>query len=293
MPVDHHSRSHKCKYFLFCILVMISGCAQTTGKQNSEPVFDELNVIDATQLNEVMLTVADPNEAITYFRRASRNNPDRIDHKRGLASSLVRAKQYSSAVPIWKTVTQMGGATPEDRINYIDALVRSGDWDTATQKFANLADKPQSFERHRLEALLADHNEKWETSDAHYEVASTLTSEPSGILNNWGYSKLSRGEYAKAERLFTQAIRLNPTQFTAKNNLTLARGAQRKYTLPVIPMDQKERALLLHTLALTAIKQGDTLTGQTLLEEAIKSHPQHFSAAVQTLHALQNSKPQG
>ena len=91
-----------------------------------------------------------------------------------------------------------------------------------------------------------------------------------------------------AERLFSDAIRQDPALFTSKNNLILARAAQRDYTLPVIPMDQTERAQLLHTMALSAIKQGDLETGKGLLREAIDTHPQHFEAAVRSLRALEH-----
>jgi len=79
--------------------------------------------------------------------------------------------------------------------------------------------------------------------------------------------------------------------FTAKNNLVLARSAQRKYDLPVVPMTQIERAQLLHTAALSAIKQGDVQTGKSLLSQAIETHPQHFDAAVRSLEALENRAP--
>lgn len=107
------------------------------------------------------------------------------------------------------------------------------------------------------------------------------------MLNNWGYSKLTRGDYTEAERLFAEAIKHDQNLFTAKNNIVLARGAQRNYSLPVIPMDQTERAQLLHTMGLSAVKQGDVTTGKTLLREAIDTHPQHFEAAVRALRALE------
>ena len=51
-------------------------------------------------------------------------------------------------------------------------------------------------------------------------------------------------------------------------------------------MTQTERAQLMHTLALAAIKQGDVVTGRGLLQQAIETHPQHFEAAVRSLEAL-------
>ena len=86
----------------------------------------------------------------------------------------------------------------------------------------------------------------------------------------------------------TQGRLTDSTLFTAKNNLILARGAQRKYDLPVISMTQTERAELLYTLALTAIKRGDVSVGKGLLQDAIETHPQYFEAAERSLQALEN-----
>jgi hypothetical protein len=77
--------------------------------------------------------------------------------------------------------------------------------------------------------------------------------------------------------------------FTAKNNLVLARGAQRNYSIPVIPMTQIERAQLMHTMALAAIKQNDITIGKSLLNDAINTHPQHFEEATRALEALENN----
>ena len=120
-----------------------------------------------------------------------------------------------------------------------------------------------------------------------YDIAVGLTTKPSGTLNNWGYSKLTRGQYQEAEKLFNEALTYDAGMFTAKNNLVLARAAQRKYDMPVVEMTQREHAELLYTAALSAIKQGDVITGKALLSEAIDTHPQHFDAAVRSLEALE------
>ena len=145
----------------------------------------------------------------------------------------------------------------------------------------------ETFARYRLEAMVADSKEQWKRADSFYEIAVGLTTTPAAVMNNWGYSKLTRGDYPEAERLFAEAIRQDNTLFTAKNNLVMARAAQRDYTLPVMPMEQSERAQLLHTMALSAIKRGDVATGKGLLREAIDTHPQHFEAAVRSLRALE------
>lgn len=267
----------------------LSACAEKSGEETVERAFQDVNVVDESNLNDVMLTVADPNEAVSYFTRATNDNPDRIDLQRGLALSLVRAKRSTEAVGAWKKVVALPGATAEDKVELADALIRSGDWDGAEEVLDKVPPTHETFKRYRLEAMVADGNQDWERADSFYEIAVGLTTRPAGVMNNWGYSKLSRGNYAEAERLFGEAIRNDSTMFTAKNNLVLARGAQRNYILPVVPMDQSERAQLLHTMALSAIKQGDVETGKTLLREAVDTHPQHFEAAVRALRALEEA----
>jgi len=266
----------------------IAGCGEKNGDETVERAFQDVNVVDDANLNDVMLTVADPNEAVSYFLRSTKEMPDRIDLQRGLASSLVRAKRNREGASEWGKVVKMKGATPEDNIQYADALIRAGDWAKAETVLDSVPPTHETFSRYRLEAIVADSKKEWKKADSFYEIAVGLTTKPASVLNNWGYSKLTRGDSQEAERLFGEAIRQDSSLFTAKNNIVLARGAQGDYTLPPIPMDQTERAQLLHTMGLTAIKQGDTETGKGLLREAIDTHPQHFEAASRALRALED-----
>lgn len=276
--------------FSLCLagLVTLSAC-QKSGEAEVNRALKNVNVVDETNLNDVMLTVADPNEAVSYFQKASANDPGRADLDRGLALSLVKAKRATESIPVWKRVIASPDGTNEDRVNLADAYIRSGDWETADTTLDAIPPTFETFKRYRLEAMVADSNKEWKKADSFYETALGLTTKPSSVYNNWGYSKLTRGEYADAERLFTNAIQNDSKLFTAKNNLVLARGAQRKYDLPIVPMSQIERAQLLHTMALSAIKQNDVATGKGLLKEAIDTHPQHFEAAVRSLRALENN----
>ncbi|MEM9873200.1 MAG: tetratricopeptide repeat protein [Pseudomonadota bacterium] len=275
-------------------LMAVSACdEQQSADETVERAFKDVNVVDESNLSDVMLTVADPNEAVAYFSRTAQENPDRIDLQRGLAISYVRAKRYTEASGAFAKVLKMDGVTNEDRVDYADALLRSGDWARAEEELDRVPPTYETFKRYRLEALIADSNQEWDKADSFYETAVGLTTRPAGVLNNWGYSKLTRGEFKDAERLFGDAIRQDTNLFTAKNNLILARGAQRNYQLPVIPMDQTERAQLLHTLGLAAVKQGDVNTGKGLLRDAIDTHPQHFEAAVRSLNALENNVSNG
>jgi len=248
-----------------------------------------VNVIDETNLNDVMLTVGDPDEAVSYFRRATAENPDRTDLRRGLAKSLVRAGKATEAVAVWDQVIAAPDATNEDRVSYAEALIRSNNWKKAEEVMNTIPPTHETFDRYRLEAMIADANRKWDKADSFYETAVGLTTTPAATLNNWGFSKLTRGDYAGAEKLFAEAVTYDPGMFTAKNNLVMARAAQRHYDLPVVPMTQVERAQLLYTAALAAIKQGDVATGKSLLQDAIDTHPQHFAEAARALETLDAS----
>ena len=265
----------------------VAGCGEKDPNATVERAFKDVNVVDETNLSDVMLTVADPNEAVIYFARSAAEKPDNIEHQRGLAFSLIRAKRVTEGMVEWSKVTKMKDATSDDSVEYADALIRGGDWAKAEKVLDAVPPTHETFKRYRLEALVADSKQEWKKADSFYEIAVGLTTTPGSVMNNWGYSKLTRGDYPEAERLFSEAVRQDTTLFTAKNNLILARAAQRDYTLPVIPMDQTERAQLLHTMALSAIKKGDVETGKGLLREAIDTHPQHFEAAVRSLRALE------
>lgn len=265
----------------------LTACNQPQNSAEVQRAIKSVNVIDESNLSDIMLTVGDPNEAVAYFQKTANDNPDRIDIKRGLAKSMVRAGQSAQAVTVWGQVVASPEGNNDDRVSLADALIRTNDWARAEAELNRIPPTHETFERYRLEAMVADSKKNWKKADSFYEIAAGLTTKPAGVLNNWGFSKLSRKEYGAAEKLFTQALTYDPAMFTAKNNLVMARGAQRKYDLPVIEMSQTERAELLYTMGLTAVKQGDVSVGKGLLQNAIDTHPQHFEAAVRSLAALE------
>jgi Flp pilus assembly protein TadD len=271
---------------------LISACQKNTDAE-VERAIDSVNVIDQSNLNDIMLTVGDPEEAVAYFRRATGEAPDRIDLKRGLARSLVRAQRPTEAAKVWREIIASPEGTSEDQVGLADSLIRSNDWKGAEATLNMIPPTHETFERYRLEAMVADANQKWDKADSFYDTAVGLTTTPASTLNNWGFSKLTRGDFGGAEKLFAEALTYDDKMFTAKNNLVMARAAQRKYDLPIVPMTQTERAQLLYTAALAAIKQGDIDTGRALLNDAIETHPQHFAEAVRALETLDGNVVNG
>ncbi len=271
-----------------CAAAGLAACDRS-GEAEVERALEDLNVVDETNLNDVFLTVGDPDEAVSYFAKANANDPGRLDLQRGLAKSLIRARRPEDAIAAWQQVVAHEDSESVDDVDLADAYIRANKWDEAAATLNTVPPTYETFKRYRLEAMVADSKQQWDKADSFYETAVGLTTRPAAVYNNWGFSKLTRGEYDGAERMFTDALRHDRTMFTAKNNLVLARGAQRDYTLPVVQMTQVERAQLLHTMALTAIKQNDITIGKAMLSEAIETHPRYFEEAVRALSALEDN----
>lgn len=283
MRSPRHSHALSITSALFVALAL-SACQLP---QQADKKAAEIESLEDTNMVEVMLTAADPQEAVEWFRRASRANPERVDLRRGLAISLLRAKRPAEAALVYEKLVALPDATNEDRVNYADALIRTGDWEKAEAVLKSVPPTHETYKRYRLEAILADHKREWKKADTFYKTAAGMTPEPASVLNNWGFSKLQRGDAKAAEKLFLEAITYNPKLFTAKNNLVLARAAQGKYSLPPIPMTEEERAQLLYTLAVAAARDGRRDLARAFLREAIDTHPRHFAAAQRMLEKLE------
>ncbi len=266
--------------------VMLAGC-EDSSKASVTRAIDSVTAVDQQNMAELMLAAGDPAEAVNFFALQLEDDPDNLTSLRGLARSLVRAGRVSEALPVWRKVVAHPDAENDDRVMLADAYIRANNWDEAEATLNAIPPTHESFDRYRLEAMMADSKEQWSRADHFYETAAGLTTRPANVLNNWGFSKLTRGNPREAEPLFNQALQHDPNMFTAKNNLALARAGQRNYSLPLIRMSQQERAKLLYTMAIAAIRQGDTTIGRTLLAEAIDTHPQHYEEAVRAMRALE------
>ncbi|MEJ6392445.1 tetratricopeptide repeat protein [Gymnodinialimonas sp. 2305UL16-5] len=267
-------------------VLALAACSSTRGADVDRAI-DPLSAIEEASFGEMLLQSEAPAEAASFFQRALAEDPDNIDLQRGLATSMVRSGRAAESLGLWERIVAQEASTNSDRVEYAGALIRTGDWSAAQAQLDSVPPTYESFERYRLEAMIADSQEQWDRADSFYETAAGLTTRPANVYNNWGYSMLTRGDFGGAEDLFIRAISYDPDFFTAKNNLVLARAAQGNYALPLVNMTQIERAQLLHTAALAAIRQGEVDTGRGLLGEAIETHPQHFEAAVTALRALE------
>jgi len=266
--------------------LVVAGCGVSEEELEAVQSLDSLNVIDEHNLNALMLNFADPNQAVAYFQRSLSEEPDRAEFQRGLALSLSRADRPAEAVLAFKNLKEKGNAQPNDQLKYAESHIQLGEWKKAEVELDVVPPTIETYDRFRLEAMIADNNREWTRADSYYEQAREKTTRPAHILNNWGISKLARGDRTSAEELFTRSISYDRKLFSAKNNLAISRATRRVYELPLVPLTTVESAELLHNIALQAIRNGDVDIGRGLLEQAIERHPQFFADAVNKLEAL-------
>ncbi|MFQ5566064.1 MAG: tetratricopeptide repeat protein [Paracoccaceae bacterium] len=245
------------------------------------------SIIDEADLNELMLTVSDPSDAVNYFEQALAREPDRADFRRGLALSLSRAKRYNEAARVFQELITLDQDQPTDRLEYAYVAMRLDRWDDVESLARSFPDGLETPRRHSIDAMVADQNNDWDAADAAYAKAEKLSSKPAAVLNNWGVSQMSRGDLAAAAATFQRAVSFDSSLFSAKNNLAIVRGLQGEYNLPLVPLSDEERAVLLNNLGIIAMRRGDEEIAKGLFAAAVDAHPQHYAGAADKLAALE------
>ncbi|MEL7465872.1 MAG: tetratricopeptide repeat protein [Pseudomonadota bacterium] len=268
--------------------LLAAGCAAPFDEETevSDPGAD-VDVIDSANLGALMLTLSDPEDAVSYFQQALDREPDRLDLKRGYALSLARARRYNDAVRLFEELERDGASDDAIRVEHAHALARLERWTEAENQMALVSGAQQSPRRHLIDAMLADHRADWPGADGAYERARALSPNPATILNNWGVSRMSRGEYDAAQKTFEEAIAHNPRLFSIKNNLAVSRALQGEYRLPLVTMSEEERATMLHNVGVIALRRGDGEQAKGLFTMAVETHPRYYAAAAEKLAALE------
>ena len=267
------------------ICIAMQGCESIANKKDPIPK----SVIDAANLNDLLLAAGDADEAVAYFQAALVQEPERADFRRGLAISLSRAKRYPESARVFQELAALGQDTPEDKINYAFVAARLQRWDDVRAVVNDLPGGVETSRRHLVVAMLADQDQNWALADQSYARAEALATNPASVINNWGVSRLSRKDLPTAEATFKRALSFDSRLFSAKNNLAISRGLQGNYELPIVPMSEKEKAIILNNLGLIAIRRGDNDIAKGLFAAAVDAHPQHYAAAADRLAALESS----
>lgn len=263
--------------------VGLTACESVSEKQ--DPLAS--SVIDEANLNDLMLTAGSPATAIQYFEQSLAREPDRADFRRGLAVSYTRAKRFNEAARVYQELITLNQDEPVDRLEYAYVAVRLDRWDDVATLASSFPDSLQTPRRYLIDAMVADQRSDWAAADAAYARAEKLSARPAAVLNNWGVSQMGRGDLAAAAKTFERAVSYDSTLFNAKNNLAIVRGLQGDFTLPVVPLTDGERAILLNNLGIIAMRKGEESIAKGLFAAAVQSSPQHYQGAADRLAALE------
>ncbi|MGG7566683.1 tetratricopeptide repeat protein [Rhodovulum sp. DZ06] len=281
---------------LFAALLALAACEQPGGVgadpagPGDGPGSVQLDPVTENNLSEVMLTLADSAASVDYFRRALGRDPTNVSLRQGYARALVRDRQNAEAVQVFDGLAADGAITSEGRVLLAASQARLNDWDKAEAALNALPAGFTSMREQQLRGMIADQRQDWPAADVHYEMARQMAPNPAPILNNIGVSLLARGDYPAAETAFRDALDHDATLFEAKNNLALSFALRRRYTLPVLALTEEERAILLHNVAMVALRQGDREVAINLLERSVETHPRHWGPAADKLAALKAAK---
>ena len=277
-------KSRAVKWLAITATVMgLSACVSVSDKE--DPLAG--SIIDEADLNDLMLTASDPSNAAQYFEQSLAREPDRADFRRGLAISLSRAKRYNEAARVFQELITLDQDRPTDRLEYAFVAMRLDRWDDVASLAQSFPDGLQTPRRYSIDAMLADQNSDWAAADAAYARAEKLSARPAAVLNNWGVSQMSRGDLSAAAVTFERAVSFAARLFSAKNNLAIVRGLQGHYNLPLVPLSDKARAVLLNNLGIIAMRQGDERIARGLFAAAVDAHPQYYASAADKLALLE------
>ena len=94
---------------------------------------------------------------------------------------------------------------------------------------AALKDQPKHVEAHHLMAIISGRRHDYTASDRHFETAIAAAPTDANLLSDYGYSKLRRFDLQAAETLIRRALKIDPVNSFALNNLGTVLARQGRY----------------------------------------------------------------
>jgi Flp pilus assembly protein TadD len=88
-----------------------------------------------------------------------------------------------------------------------------------------VASPKSSWRAWNAKGVIADFEHDWSSADAAYSRARELSNDEAEVINNQGWSRVLRGDWAGALPLFQEAARLSPGSARIADNLELAESA--------------------------------------------------------------------
>lgn len=139
--------------------------------------------------------------------------------------------------------------------------------------------------------VAADFERDWSRAEAAYSQAEKLAPNRAEVLNNMGWSKLVRGEWAAAAALLERAAAADPKSRQIADNLELARAAISEGLPQRRPGESEvDWAARLNDAGVVAKVQGDRKKAIAAFSRAIEVRSQWFDRAANNLAAVEAAK---
>ena len=139
--------------------------------------------------------------------------------------------------------------------------------------------------------VAADFQRDWAKADEAYGQAVKLAPNRAEVLNNMGWSKLVRGQWAEAAALLEKAAAADPKSRQIADNLELAKAAISE-SLPERRPGESEAdwAARLNDAGVIARVQGDRKKAIAAFARAIEARSQWFDRAANNLAAVEAAR---
>lgn len=265
------------------ILILLAAASAATQPLPSTPVGvsvfkDASRAIDGGRLEEAKLLIA---RAVA----AGFSGPpvERLTADLGFASG-----RYADALAVYQ---HLAGSTAKRwsdcEKGAISALELGRVGDAKPLVDCAVAAPHASWRAWNAKGVLADLTNDWAAADDAYAHAHDLSPEDARIINNQGWSKLIRGEWAAAVPFLEQAAALDSKSERIANNLELARAALAA-DLPRRRAGESERdwAMRLNDAGVAAELLGDRKRAVAAFTQALDASPIWYERASNNLKAL-------
>lgn len=286
------------------VLVLLSSCASTPDT-NSDTVAhkglndDSLDVLFATEFpvesEEDALTRAkqaleegETDKALFYFVRALQFRPDNVDVLMQIAEIQLQRQDFDFAKRAFLSAQYYdpnhSGALEGLGLIYMD---EGRDKEAISSLTAAVANDERLWRAHNALGVYADKAADYSSALQHYDLALSINPAAAHVLNNRGYSRYLAGDIEGATLdLYTAAndwgflhAWANLGKIYAEEGLY--RDAIKTYRLVM------SEANALNNAGYAAIENGDLVTAEHYLYEAIRLSPTYFPSAEENLSWLQ------
>lgn len=258
--------------------LLLAGCASNPQKNlGDDPVRLQAQA-------EQALKGGDYTTAARTYREWLDQAPEQPVALRGLGESFIGLGEAQAAADTFSAVLKKD---PDD----FDALEGRGlaliglqhDDEAERDLLKVLGKYPERWRALNGMGLVSDMRGQIDAARGWYETAMALRKNEPTLYNNYGYSRMMAHDYAGAEQLFRQGLRLQPGMIRLRNNLVLAIAWQGDYERAVEARGDVPLHVALNNTGYIALLRADYEDAMKLFQRAIDTSPSWYERAAANL----------